>query len=90
MSDHVCLTSHLVVMRTHCLAENVAFISFEYLLIPQSQQLPISLHLYRFTLIPFMASLTSFLYHAIIYDQFGIKWLHCGVLVGMDHLHGVH
>lgn len=68
MGDHVSLTPHLVVMRTHCLAENVALISFEYLLIPECQQLPISLSLYVFTLISFMATFTLPLHHAIIYD----------------------
>ena len=68
MGYHVCLTPHLVVMRTHCLAENVALISFEYLLVPECEQLPISLSLYVLTLVSFMATFSRFLHHTVSND----------------------
>ena len=68
MSDHVCLTPHLVMMRTHCLAENVALISFEYFLVPECQQLPIGLCLHVLTLVPFMATFSRFLHHTVSND----------------------
>lgn len=45
MSYYVSLTPRMLMVRTHCLAENVAFIGLKYLLVPQSQQLAISKHL---------------------------------------------
>ena len=57
MGHHVGLTPRLLMVGAHCLAENIALVGLEYLLVPQCEKLVVSQRLNSLRVNSLVASL---------------------------------